>query len=53
MAIPVVAIITQSAFPHRALGTVNAARQLFGNLGAAVAVPLMTAVLVGRFADEI
>jgi MFS family permease len=46
---PIFSITVQSVFPHRMLGTVNSARQLFSNLGGAIAVPVMTAVVVNRF----
>src|SRR5581483_11004732 len=41
-----------SSFPHSQLGTVNSARQLFSNLGGAIAVPLMTAIIVNTFARD-
>jgi hypothetical protein len=49
---PIFSMTVLSSFPHERLGTVNSARQLFSNLGGAIAVPLMTAVLVGRFSGD-
>ncbi|HZR91390.1 MAG TPA: MDR family MFS transporter [Gaiellaceae bacterium] len=50
---PIFSMTVQSAFPHRLLGTVNSGRQLFSNLGGAVAVPVMTAILVNRFSTDL
>lgn len=50
---PIFSMTVLSSFPHEQLGTVNSARQLFSNLGGAIAVPLMTAVVVNTFADEL
>src|SRR5581483_5149994 len=50
---PIFSMTVQSAFPHRLLGTVNSGRQLFSNLGGAVAVPVMTAILVNRFLTDL
>jgi EmrB/QacA subfamily drug resistance transporter len=50
---PIFSMTVQSVFPHSMLGTVNSARQLFSNLGGAIAVPVMTAVVVGTFRDDI
>ena len=50
---PIFSMTVQSAFPHELLGTVNAARQLFSNLGAAIAIPLMTAVVVNTFSHDL
>jgi EmrB/QacA subfamily drug resistance transporter len=53
LAMPILSMTVQSAFPHRVLGTVNSGRQLFSNLGPAIAVPLMTAILVNGFAHDL
>jgi EmrB/QacA subfamily drug resistance transporter len=50
---PAISLSIQSAFPHGMLGTANAGRQLFANLGSAVMVPLMTAIVVTRFDHEL
>ncbi len=50
---PIFSMTVQSAFPHRLLGTVNSARQLFTNLGGAIAVPVMTAIVVNTFSSEL
>jgi MFS family permease len=50
---PIFSMTVLSSFPHAELGTVNSARQLFSNLGGAIAVPLMTAVVVNTFAHDI
>jgi EmrB/QacA subfamily drug resistance transporter len=49
VAMPIFSVTVQSVFPHSMLGTVNSARQLFSNLGGAIAVPVMTAVVVNTF----
>lgn len=49
---PIFSMTVLSSFPHEQLGAVNSARQLFSNLGAAIAVPLMTALLVNRFSHD-
>jgi len=49
---PIFSMTVFSSFPHEQLGAVNSARQLFSNLGAAIAVPLMTAVLVNTFSHD-
>jgi EmrB/QacA subfamily drug resistance transporter len=46
---PMAQVTVQSAFPHHVIGAVNAGRQMMGQLGAVVAVSLMSAVLVGTF----
>jgi EmrB/QacA subfamily drug resistance transporter len=51
--LPILSMTSQSAFPHRVLGTVNSGRQLFSNLGPAVGVPLMTSILVNGFAHDL
>src|SRR5207237_8875152 len=38
---PTLSVVVQSAFPYRMLGTANAGRQFFNNLGAVVGVPVM------------
>jgi EmrB/QacA subfamily drug resistance transporter len=53
MTMPIFSMTVQSAFPHRLLGTVNSGRQLFSNLGGAVAVPVMTAIIVNTFSREL
>jgi len=53
LAMPIFSMTVQSAFPHRMLGTVNAGRQLFSNLGGAMAVPVMTALVVNAFSHEL
>ena len=53
VAMPVFSMTSQSAFPHRVLGTVNSGRQLFSNLGPAIAVPVMTAILVNGFEHDL
>jgi EmrB/QacA subfamily drug resistance transporter len=50
---PIFSMTVQSVFPHSMLGTVNSARQLFANLGGAIAVPVMTAVVVGTFRADL
>ncbi len=50
---PILSIAVQSAFPHSMLGTVNASRQFFVNLGSAIGVPVMTAVIVNTFHSEL
>jgi EmrB/QacA subfamily drug resistance transporter len=50
---PIFSMTVQSAFPHAMLGTVNSGRQLFSNLGGAVAVPVMTAIVVNRFSSDL
>ncbi|MBX5473939.1 MAG: MFS transporter [Thermoleophilia bacterium] len=50
---PIFSMTVQSAFPHAMLGTVNSGRQLFSNLGGAVAVPVMTAIVVNRFSADL
>ena len=51
--LPIFSMTVQSVFPHAMLGTVNSARQLFSNIGGAVAVPVMTAVVVGIFRHDL
>lgn len=50
---PIFSMTVLSSFPHAQLGTVNSARQLFSNLGGAIAVPLMTAVVVTTFSADV
>ena len=52
LTMPIFSMTVFSSFPHAQLGAVNSARQLFSNLGAAIAVPLMTAVLVNTFSHD-
>lgn len=49
---PIFSMTVQSAFPHHMLGTVNSARQLFSNLGGAISVPVMTAIVVNTFSSD-
>ncbi len=53
LTMPIFSMTVQSAFPHRLLGTVNSGRQLFSNLGGAMAVPVMTAIVVNTFSHEL
>jgi EmrB/QacA subfamily drug resistance transporter len=53
VSMPILSMTVQSVFPHGMLGTVNSARQLFANLGGAIAVPVMTAVVVNTFQSEL
>jgi EmrB/QacA subfamily drug resistance transporter len=53
VAMPIYSMTVQSVFPHSLLGTVNSARQLFANLGGAIVVPVMTAVVVNTFQNEL
>jgi MFS family permease len=53
VAMPIFSVTVQSVFPHSLLGTVNSARQLFSNLGGAIAVPVMTAVVVNTFQRDL
>lgn len=50
---PIFSMTIQSAFPHRMLGTVNSARQLFVNLAGAIAIPVMTALIVNTFQRDL
>jgi MFS family permease len=43
---PVCAVLVQGSFPYRVLGTANAARLFFVNLGTVVGVPALTAVMM-------
>ena len=49
---PIFSMTVLSSFPHAQLGAVNSARQLFSNLGGAIGVPLMTAILVNTFSQD-
>jgi EmrB/QacA subfamily drug resistance transporter len=51
--IPIFSMVVQSAFPHRILGTVNSARQLFAFLGPAMMLPLMSTLLVASFTNQL
>jgi EmrB/QacA subfamily drug resistance transporter len=53
LSMPIFSMTVQSAFPHSLLGTVNSGRQLFSNLGGAIAVPVMTAIIVNTFSSEL
>jgi MFS family permease len=53
VSMPIYSMTVQSIFPHSMLGTVNSARQLFSSLGGAIAVPVMTAVVVGTFRADL
>lgn len=50
---PIAQVTVQSAFPHNVIGAVNAGRQMMGQLGAVVAVSLMSAVLVATFERDL
>jgi EmrB/QacA subfamily drug resistance transporter len=50
---PVLTIGVQASFAHAVVGTVSSARNLFASMGSATLVPLMTAVLVTNFRDEL
>ena len=50
---PIFSMTVQSVFAHELLGTVNSARQLFSSLGGAVAVPVMTSVVVTTFRHDL
>jgi len=50
---PIYSTVLISAFPHQALGTVNAARQTFINLSGATVIPVMSAVLVATFTRDV
>jgi MFS family permease len=50
---PTFSTVVQAVVPHRLLGTASSTRQLFANVGSAVAVPVFTAVVVARFQHEL
>jgi branched-subunit amino acid transport protein AzlD len=50
---PTLSTVVQSAFPYRMLGTANAARQFFNNLGAVVGVPIMATIIIETLKNEL
>jgi branched-subunit amino acid transport protein AzlD len=50
---PTLSVVVQSAFPYRMLGTANAARQFFNNLGAVVGVPIMATIVIETLKNEL
>src|SRR5439155_20016225 len=50
---PTLSVVVQSAFPYRMLGTANAARQFFNNLGAVMGVPLMATIVIETLKNEL
>ena len=50
---PTLSVVVQSAFPYRLLGTANAARQFFNNLGAVVGVPIMATIVIETLKNEL
>ena len=50
---PILSIAVQSAFPYRLLGTANAGRQFFNNLGSVLGVPIMTTIVIESFQREL
>jgi EmrB/QacA subfamily drug resistance transporter len=50
---PIISIVVQSAFPYRMLGTAQATRQFFNNLGSVVGVPLMATLVIETFRNEL
>jgi EmrB/QacA subfamily drug resistance transporter len=50
---PILSIAVQSAFPYRLLGTANAGRQFFNNLGSVLGVPIMTTIVLESFQAEL
>jgi EmrB/QacA subfamily drug resistance transporter len=50
---PTLSVVVQSAFPYRMLGTANAARQFFNNLGAVVGVPIMATIIIETLKNEL
>lgn len=50
---PTLSVVVQSAFPYRMLGTANAARQFFNNLGAVVGVPVMATIVIETLKNEL
>jgi EmrB/QacA subfamily drug resistance transporter len=51
--VPTLSVVVQSAFPYRMLGTANAARQFFNNLGAVVGVPVMATIVIETLKGEL
>jgi EmrB/QacA subfamily drug resistance transporter len=50
---PTLSVVVQSAFPYRMLGTANAARQFFNNLGAVMGVPVMATIVIETLKAEL
>ena len=50
---PTLSVVVQSAFPYRMLGTANAARQFFNNLGAVVGVPVTATIVIETLKNEL
>jgi EmrB/QacA subfamily drug resistance transporter len=50
---PTLSVVVQSAFPYRMLGTANAARQFFNNLGAVMGVPVMATIVIETLKNEL
>jgi MFS family permease len=50
---PTLSVVVQSAFPYRMLGTANAARQFFNNLGAVMGVPIMATIVIETLKAEL
>jgi EmrB/QacA subfamily drug resistance transporter len=50
---PTLSVVVQSAFPYRMLGTANAARQFFNNLGAVMGVPIMATIVIETLKNEL
>ncbi|TMD68056.1 MAG: MFS transporter [Chloroflexi bacterium] len=50
---PTLSVVVQSAFPYRLLGTANAARQFFNNLGAVMGVPVMATIVIETLKNEL
>ncbi len=50
---PTLSVVVQSAFPYRMLGTANAARQFFNNVGAVMGVPMMATIVIETLKNEL
>ena len=50
---PTLSVVVQSAFPYRMLGTANAARQFFNNLGSVMGVPVMATIVIETLKAEL
>src|ERR1700737_4889085 len=50
---PTLSVVVQSAFPYRMLGTANAARQFFNNLGAVMGIPIMATIVIETLKNEL
>ena len=50
---PTLSVVVQSAFPYRLLGTANAARQFFNNLGAVMGLPVMATIVIETLKNEL